>query len=91
MHWRTRWDALRQRLVLTPEEKRVIAFVLIAFVLGVGTKYYRDAHPQPPSYIDKRHLRSRAQHVTPSPSYSPESTLRKSRKADPIATPLPRD
>jgi len=40
------WDDLRHRFVLTPEEKRVISFVVIAFLLGVGTKCYRDAHPQ---------------------------------------------
>lgn len=30
--------------VLTPEEKRVVIFVLAAFVLGLGTKYYRTNH-----------------------------------------------
>jgi hypothetical protein len=33
------------KLVLTPEEKRVVIFVLVAFLLGLGTKYYRDTHP----------------------------------------------
>jgi hypothetical protein len=33
--------------VLTPEEKRTIAFVLCAVVLGVATKHYRDTHPRP--------------------------------------------
>jgi len=40
------WEELRHRLVLTPEEKRVISFVVIALLLGVGTKCYRDAHPR---------------------------------------------
>jgi len=52
---RWRWEDLRHRFVLTPEEKRVISFVLLAFLLGVGTKCYRDAHPQPRSSIDKKH------------------------------------
>jgi hypothetical protein len=38
--------ARREILVLTPEEKRTVCFVLIAFVLGLATKYYRDAHPR---------------------------------------------
>jgi len=40
--------ARRQILVLTPEEKKAICFVLIAFVLGLATKHYRDTHPRPP-------------------------------------------
>ena len=41
------WAELRHRFVLTPEEKRVVAFVLAALLLGLGTKCYRDTHPQP--------------------------------------------
>jgi len=40
----------RQIFVLTPEEKRVLAFVLVAFVLGLGAKHYRDTHPQAPPF-----------------------------------------
>lgn len=37
-------------------EKRVGAFVLSAFVLGLATKRYRDAHPSPaPSPMNKGH------------------------------------
>ena len=35
----------RDIFVLTPEEKRTVCFVLVAFVLGLLTKCYRDAHP----------------------------------------------
>jgi len=56
--WRKRLLALQQRLVLTREEKKVIAFVLIAFLLGAATKHYRDAHPQPQQKIDKKHAAS---------------------------------
>jgi hypothetical protein len=35
----------REIFVLTPEEKRTVCFVLIAFVVGLATKSYRDAHP----------------------------------------------
>lgn len=38
--------ARREIFVLTPEEKKTVCFVLIAFVLGLATKYYRDAHPR---------------------------------------------
>ncbi|HEX8898253.1 MAG TPA: hypothetical protein VF751_06110 [Chthoniobacterales bacterium] len=34
--------------VLTPEEKRILCFVLIAFLLGVGAKRYRESHAVPP-------------------------------------------
>jgi hypothetical protein len=39
----------REIFVLTPEEKRIICFVLIAFVLGLATKYHRTAHSLPSS------------------------------------------
>jgi hypothetical protein len=40
-------------------EKRVVVFVLAAFVLGLVTKCYRDAHPSPPpSPTNKRHYSS---------------------------------
>jgi hypothetical protein len=52
---RWNWDELRHRFVLTSEEKRVTAFVIVAFLLGLGTECYRDAHPQTPPAIDKKH------------------------------------
>jgi hypothetical protein len=48
------WDELRHRFVLTSEEKRVIAFVIAAFLLGFGTKCYRDTHPQTTKPIEKK-------------------------------------
>lgn len=38
----------RQLLVLTPEEKRTVAFVLFALLLGLGAKHYRETHTIPP-------------------------------------------
>ena len=39
--------AYREIFVLTSEEKRTVCFVLLAFVLGLATKFYRDAHSTP--------------------------------------------
>ena len=50
------WAELRHKFVLTPEEKRIIAFVLVALLLGLGTKYYRDAHSQKPAPIEKKRI-----------------------------------
>jgi hypothetical protein len=44
---RFKFDEVRQRFRLTPTERRVAVFVLAAFVLGLITKCYRDAHPSP--------------------------------------------
>jgi len=56
---RWNWDEFRQKFVLTPEEKRVICFVIAALLLGFGTKCYRDTHPQPPAQMDKQQQHSR--------------------------------
>jgi len=56
---RWQWEELRHKFVLTPEEKRVITFVIAAFVLGLATRCYRDTHPQPPAQIDKKQQHSR--------------------------------
>jgi hypothetical protein len=50
-----KWAELKHRLVLTSEEKRVISFVIAAFLLGIGTKCYRDARPQPLLKNEKNH------------------------------------
>jgi len=84
-HWT--FDELKQRLVLTREEKRVIIFILAAFVLGLVAKHYRATHPQPVPYIDKRHPWRKYQ-TAPSSS-PPKSTRRKSRNKNESATPLP--
>jgi hypothetical protein len=61
----------RQIFVLTPEEKKAIAFVLCALVLGVATKHYRDKHPQPPRPLSAKEHRAAKKienmhHVSPS-------------------------
>lgn len=38
----------REIFVLTPEEKRTVCFVLVAFVLGLATQHYRATHSVTP-------------------------------------------
>jgi len=73
----------RQIFVLTPEEKRVLAFVLVAFVLGLGAKHYRDTHPEAPPSIDKKHP-----HVMTTPSSPPQKAQREPQKKKQTSTPL---
>jgi hypothetical protein len=42
-----KFDEVRQRFRLTATEIRVATFVAAAFVLGLITKWYRDAHRSP--------------------------------------------
>src|SRR5215470_14723125 len=44
---RLKFDEVRQRFRLTSTERRVAVFVAAAFLLGLITKCYRDAHPSP--------------------------------------------
>jgi hypothetical protein len=44
---RFKFDEVRQRFRLTSTEKRVAVFIVAAFVLGLITKCYRDAHSSP--------------------------------------------
>jgi hypothetical protein len=56
--------ARREIFVLTPEEKKTVCVVLVAFVLGLATKCYRDGHP-PLVQEPKIHVRG---HTSPKPS-----------------------
>ena len=56
--------ARREIFVLTPEEKKTVCFVLIAFALGLTTKSYRDAHPVPSS----KPTTAAREHAMPKPS-----------------------
>ena len=42
----------REIFVLTPEEKRTVCFILLAFLLGLATKHYRDTHSPSVSPIE---------------------------------------
>jgi hypothetical protein len=83
-----KFDELKQRLVLTSEEKRVIVFILAAFVLGLAAKHYRATHPQPVPSIDKKHPHSRGYRASPFPSQSVTPTPKRMRKPR-SATPPP--
>ncbi len=56
--------ARREILILTLEEKKTVCFVLIAFVLGLATKYYRDAHPA----LSSKPMTAARGHAMPRPS-----------------------
>jgi len=69
--WRFKFDQARQKFLLTLAEKRVVIFVLGAFMLGLGTKCYRDAHLPPPALPpSKKAYRASAS----GPSLRPAST-----------------
>jgi hypothetical protein len=89
---------MMQKFVLTPEEKRVIAFILTAFVLGLAAKHYRNTHPHPVTLPSKKTYRSQAYEPSPSPtsaasifeSLVPAGTPARKRARKPrSATPQP--
>jgi hypothetical protein len=55
----------RQIFVLTPEEKRMVCFVLLAFMLGLATKHYRTAHAVTPVQVAVDHTITAAAHPAP--------------------------
>jgi hypothetical protein len=77
--WRARLETLRNRLALTPKEKRVIAFVFAAFFLGLCAKCYRETHPQMPPQMDKKHPWRKYQVPSPSQARSPAKITRESQ------------
>ena len=54
--------------VLTKEEKRVVCFVLLAIIVGLGVKEYRRVHSSPnvvPISLKQRSVGSRGRQITP--------------------------
>jgi hypothetical protein len=83
--WPKRWQDFRSYyLVLTPGEKRVIAFICAAFLLGLTTKCYRDKNPQSVPYVDPKHPSRK--YATPPPSTAKPKRSRKPRAS---VTPSP--
>ena len=76
--------ALRQRIVLTPEEKRVLCFVLAAFFLGVTVKHYQNTHGETLLAPGANHPFVRVDHTATSPL---KKTQKKQRKKTPSAIP----
>jgi hypothetical protein len=87
--WCSSFDALKQRFVLTREEKRVIIFIVVAFALGLTAKHYRGAHSPTPDKIGTKHSYSRAQRASPSSTPSRKNARMSSQKkgAEPTAFP----
>jgi hypothetical protein len=67
--------------VLTPEEKRVLIFIVAAFLLGAGTKHYRETHPPVPA-PEKTAYKSRSHRLAPSALSIPGEAGRKQQSAD---------
>jgi hypothetical protein len=61
------WRSKLAMLVLTPEEQRTIAFVVLALVLGLATKHYRHVHAKPRMPNEQSTIAATA---SPSPSLS---------------------
>jgi hypothetical protein len=80
-----KWDELRQKLLLTREEKRVIIFILAAIVLGLGTKCYRDKHPPPLPDADAKQRWGK--HAAPPLSPAPKPSRKPRKKLSPSVTP----
>jgi hypothetical protein len=56
----------REIFVLTPEEKRTVCFVLLAFLLGLATKHYRATHAVTPLQAAVDQTITTAAHPAPS-------------------------
>jgi len=87
--WRSRFDALKQRFVLTREEKRVIIFIVVAFALGLTARHYRGAHSPAPDKVDNKHSYSRAQRASSlsTPSRKNARTSSPKKNVEPTAFP----
>jgi hypothetical protein len=55
----------REIFVLTPEEKRTVCFVVLAFVIGLATQHYRAAHAVTPLQAAVDHTMTTAAHPAP--------------------------
>jgi hypothetical protein len=79
------FQSLAERSLLTPEEKRVVCFVLAAFFLGVTVKHYRDTHhgTPPPANANVRSVHSDPAAISP----PPKKAQKRQRKKTPSAIP----
>jgi hypothetical protein len=72
------FDSLRERIVLTPGEKRVLCFVLVAFLLGVTVKHYRNTRRETSLPANASRPSAGSDHAATSPQ--PKKPLKKQRK-----------
>jgi hypothetical protein len=63
------WRAKLGMFVLTRQEQRTIAFIVLALVLGLATQHYRRTHSQ------QKHSPNEQPMATASASPKPSSTL----------------
>jgi len=87
--WRSSFDALKQRFVLTREEKRVIIFIVFAFALGMTARHYRRAQSPAPDKIENKHSYTRAQRASPSSTPSQKKAWMSSQKKNAGPTAFP--
>lgn len=82
----------RRSFVLTPEEKRIVACVLAALLLGLVTRHYRAAHPRPPTPPTAQEERAAkaAQRVAATKARSARTAEKRARPT-PIATEIDDD
>jgi len=80
----------RQVFVFTPEEKRVVAVVVGAFLLGLGTMHYRAKHPRTTPALAEKELRAKKQSGANGRSASASPAARPSR-GTPTPAPLDAD
>jgi len=75
------------RFVLTPEEKRVVAFVISMILIGIYVQEYRKRHPPAPIPIEaQKHPRTRRKgppsaSVTPSTEQTAASTTPRPKRS----------
>ena len=74
----------RQIFVLTSEEKKVVACIVGAFVLGLATMHYRAQHPRPATAAAK-------QQQTKAGRQTPKQTKTSTRVARTTPAPQPDD
>ncbi len=81
----------RQIFILTQEEKKAVACVLGALLLGLATKHYREIHPRPPPPPTARehYAAQRAAKATAAQSRSARGQAARAATARSKPTPQP--
>jgi hypothetical protein len=88
MDWRPRLVSLRQLLILTTKEKQVLIFVMVAFLLGVVVKHYRETHRTSATTI-KETTAAETRHASHSATKQKAKTSRRSKPSPPSMSAAP--